>query len=542
MLKLIINFIINLFKKSENNITQSKEINTSIESKNILSLNHTQAKEFFLKDESYINVDLPTYITFEELLKEIDRTIGARDFNAIQKLFPEEEQNNKNNKKYDPKNFENVNYTLLYNKNSKYDWRPYELINPILYVVLAKEITKEENWKEIKEKLFEFHTKNSSIECMGMPVQSSGSKSDKAEQVITWWEKVEQKSLEFSLDYTYVCHTDITDCYGSIYTHSIPWALHTKEVAKENNRNSLIGNLIDTIIRRMRHGQTNGIPQGSILMDFIAEIVLGYADSELSEKIVDIPQNDYHILRYRDDYRIFTNNPQVADIIVKNLTEVLIDLGLKLHANKTLSHSNIIQGSIKEDKIHWLEQTQYQTSIQKKLLHLHSYSLKHPNSGTIVKELQKLLSEIRKNKDTTKYENLTVLISIITDIAFLNSKTYPVSIAIISTLLKRIDSEEVLKTTVSKIIKKFSNIPNTNYLEIWLQRMLVNQTSSNIEFNEKICKLIDNQEISLWNNDWVTDDIKNIFDKKSIVNEEIKSSLDLEIAEDEVKLFGTISS
>ena len=35
----------------------------------------------------------------------------------------------------------------------------------------------------------------------------------------------------------------------------------------------------------MNYGQTNGIPEGSILTDFIAEIVLGYIDLQLSEKL-----------------------------------------------------------------------------------------------------------------------------------------------------------------------------------------------------------------------------------------------------------------
>ena len=60
----------------------------------------------------------------------------------------------------------------------------------------------------------------------------------------------------------------------------------------------------------MNYGQTNGIPQGSVLTDFIAEIVLGYIDSKLSERIrKEIGSINYKIIRYRDDYRIFTNEP-----------------------------------------------------------------------------------------------------------------------------------------------------------------------------------------------------------------------------------------
>jgi hypothetical protein len=36
-------------------------------------------------------------------------------------------------------------------------------------------------------------------------------------------------------------------------------------------------------MRGMNFSQTNGIPQGSVLMDFIAEMVLGYIDERLSQ-------------------------------------------------------------------------------------------------------------------------------------------------------------------------------------------------------------------------------------------------------------------
>jgi hypothetical protein len=40
-------------------------------------------------------------------------------------------------------------------------------------------------------------------------------------------------------------------------------------------------------------------------MDFIAEMVLGYIDECLSRCLDE--KMDYRIIRYRDDYRIFTN-------------------------------------------------------------------------------------------------------------------------------------------------------------------------------------------------------------------------------------------
>ncbi|WP_258286665.1 RNA-directed DNA polymerase, partial [Escherichia ruysiae] len=80
-----------------------------------------------------------------------------------------------------------------------------------------------------------------------------------------------------------------------------------------------LGDQIDYALRQMQWGQTNGIPQGSALMDFIAEIVLGYADELLGQRLESENINDYHIIRYRDDYRIFTNSKEDAEAIARHL-------------------------------------------------------------------------------------------------------------------------------------------------------------------------------------------------------------------------------
>ncbi len=55
----------------------------------------------------------------------------------------------------------------------------------------------------------------------------------------------------------------------------------------------------------MQSGETLGIPQGSKLFDFIAELVLAYADKNLAKKLGEKDIKGIHVLRYRDDYRIF---------------------------------------------------------------------------------------------------------------------------------------------------------------------------------------------------------------------------------------------
>lgn len=495
--------------------------------KNILSLNYEDAKSFLLKHESYINIDLPPYIRFDNLLSIISHTIMDRkNFLSIKKA------------KGNPDSLENLNYKLFHNKNGKYDWRQFELIHPFLYVSLVHEITKYNNWKLIKKKFGEIRAK-SIVECMSLPIVSETDKSDKAEQILNWWEQIEQKSLVLSLDYNYVYHTDITDCYGSIYTHSIPWAIHNREFAKKNKKNKkLIGNMIDFHIQNMSNGQTNGIPQGSVLMDFIAEIVLSYADECLSKKLKHINKKDLYILRYRDDYRIFVKSPQVADEVIKILTEVLMDLSLRLHSGKTVSSNNIIQSSIKQDKIEWLLINKNLKTIQKQFLVIHQFALQYPNSGTIVKELQLISKKIRKRKEKIKKtENIEVLISIVVDIALLNPRTYSISMTILSILFGLIEND-LLESIVKKIINKFNSIPNTGHMKIWLQRAIIKLSITQKSFDELLCKLISSESISLWNNDWLNSKhAKMLEDRNNIINQSILDNLDTEIQDDEVLLF-----
>jgi hypothetical protein len=269
-------------------------------------------------------------------------------------------------------------------------------------------------------------------------------------------------------------------------------SLHGKKdmkAIKNRNCQSHLGNRIDEYLKNMSHGQTNGIPQGSSLMDFIAEIVLGYADLLLSEEIGK-KIKDYKILRYRDDYRIFTNNLRDGEQILKYLTEIMISLGLKLNAEKTNSTNDIVTGAIKKDKLYCIKNElsvtdrQKQTTpddkqalirakatnynFQKYLLIIYELSKEYPNSGSLNRALDIFYCRLLETKDFK--ENIP-LISIASDIAYKNPSTYSYVAAIVSYLLSYITDDSHKKDPLKRIIKKFNNIPNTGYLMIWLQRI-----------------------------------------------------------------------
>ena len=502
--------------------------------KRILDFSHTDVRKFFLKEESYYNFDLPKYFVFEELLEQISQEIQEK---PLSNYYGGSANTSGKVKATRPYDYENVNHRFLTNKDGKFAWRPLQLIHPAIYVSMVHTISKEENWNTITSRMKEFSS-NPRIRCFSLPVESDDVQSDKATTVINWWRSVEQGSIELALKYQYVVHTDIVECYASLYTHSIAWALHTKKDAKsKRNDGNLIGNVIDSCIRDMSFGQTNGIPQGSTLMDFIAEIVLGYADLELSQKIHDMSIDDYEIIRYRDDYRIFTNNPQDGNLILRLLAEILVDLGLKLNSQKTFASDHVIANSIKQDKLDWIKSQKRITNLQGHLLLIHDFSSRHPNSGSVNKALDKFFTQIKRLKDDR--DDILVLISILVDIMFKNPRAYPIGAAILSRFLSSITSGDANKIGILEdVIRKFRLLPNIGYLEIWIQRIVL-KTSYEIRFEELICKKLKDKNISLWNSDWLNDNrLKQIITSCPIVKEEIIEEMDEVIEEEEVKLFG----
>jgi hypothetical protein len=496
---------------------------TESSKKSILELSHDEARNFFLKAESYCSLDLPPYIVFGSLIADVNGILNGK------KLSDMMSNNNK------PKDYDDINHTILNNKDGRYAWRPFQLIHPALYVSLVHCITEEPSWTLICERFKEF-SKNTNIRCLSLPIQSLLEEKDKAEQVSHWWGEVEQKSVELSLEYEFLLETDVTDCYGSIYTHSIAWAVHKKDEAKKN-RNDLnfIGNIIDRHIQDMRHGQTNGIPQGSVLMDFIAEIVLGYADLELSEKIRAASVLDYTILRYRDDYRIFVNNPQDGEKLVKLLTEVMIGLGLKLNPSKTRASSDVVRASIKSDKLAWIGKKKWERSLQKHLLIIHEHAMHFPNAGSLIITLSNYHKRITNIK--RQVERPLPLIGIVVDIAYRNPRAYSICTAILSKLLSFIKTKEEKQGLLEKIKRKFSRIPNTGHLDIWLQRATW-KFDSNIEYEEPICKLVNGQSVAIWNVDWISSpQLKKAIDVAKIVDNNVLKSIEDIIQPKEVELF-----
>lgn len=497
-------------------------------------MKHLEAREFFLKSSSYVNINLPSYFNFDSVIKRACEKLKDRSLVDLSKT------------KSSLSNTETVNYTLLVNKGSNYAWRPLKVLHPIPYVDLVNTITKEDSWIKICKRFEEFQ-QDLDIQCISIPVMSQTEKNDTAETILHWWEHLEQNQISLAIKYEYCVITDISNCYSSIYTHSIPWAIHTKEWAKENRKVG-IGNEIDKKISFLQHGQTNGIPQGSILMDFIAEIVLGYVDFSLSKKLKELKTQskikDYKIIRYRDDYRIFSNYKEDAEIILKSLSQILFEVNLNLNPSKTFLSTDIIQDAIKPDKVYWEmeylslyslneKKKYFKISIQKHLFQIKKLSDKYPNSGSVKRALTDVY-KLRIFKLINRPNDIYQMISLVTYIMSKNPNSIEHCIAILSKLFMFLNNNEA-NEIIDSILSKFQKSQNTDYVEVWLQRLSIVYDRSK-QFNAKLCKMItDKNSTNIWDSSWLKDTER--INESSIIDEKYISSMQDEIQISEIDLF-----
>lgn len=290
-----------------------------------------------------------------------------------------------------------------------------------------------------------------------------------------------------------------------------------------------IGNNCDSKFQQMNYNETVGIPQGNALSDFFAEMLLTYIDMLLVQKIETLePELEYRILRYRDDYRIFTLTEEDAHLIKKELVLLLQRHKLSINEKKTIITSDIITNSMKPEKIYWIENNPvirsnnlknkclYKVSIQKHLLLIRIFAEKYPNNGQLIRALNEFADRIGgleyedfENNGT----NITVLIAMLIDMLKKNPKMTDSIVILLSILIEKIDYEvkydEFLKSienwnidnyelddkqnkisVVNALIKKLTKNENNSYLEIWLQRIIVkfikdNNASNNTKYKKQ---------------------------------------------------------
>ena len=131
-------------------------------------------------------------------------------------------------------------------------------------------------------------------------------------------------------DNRYEIRLDISSFFDNIYTHSIPWAIHTIAVAKKNQKDkTLLGNQLDRCMQAMNYNQTNGILIGNAVSRIIAEIILCTVDEAVQKEFPQITCR-----RFVDDYYIYTQDSGRIQEIISFIRSNLAQYELSFNENK----------------------------------------------------------------------------------------------------------------------------------------------------------------------------------------------------------------
>ncbi|PYP88300.1 MAG: hypothetical protein DMF61_06835 [Blastocatellia bacterium AA13] len=133
----------------------------------------------------------------------------------------------------------------------------------------------------------------------------------------------------------YLLRTDIAEFYSTIYTHTIPWALHTKSVCKAALKKKkgmpLLGAVVDAALAAMNEGQTHGIPIGPDSSLLLAETLLAAVDKCLIKDYGSL----FRGFRYVDDYELSFATLSDAETVLTALQGLLSEYELILNPRKT---------------------------------------------------------------------------------------------------------------------------------------------------------------------------------------------------------------
>lgn len=140
--------------------------------------------------------------------------------------------------------------------------------------------------------------------------------------------------------YDAMVQIDVSKCFDSIYTHSLPWAVLGKEQTKFSldESKATFGGLFDALMQNLNHKETNGIVIGPEFSRIFAEIILQSVDAELLAKLAEgeklTHKVDYEIFRYVDDFFVFYNEESTQLKIFETLQEVLKSKKLSINTGK----------------------------------------------------------------------------------------------------------------------------------------------------------------------------------------------------------------
>lgn len=192
---------------------------------------------------------------------------------------------------------------------------------------------------------------------------------------------------------------------------------------------------------------------------------------------------------------------------------------------------------MKQDKVHWIYNKRKTDNVQQWLIQLYVLGKEFPNSGSLFTETKHFLEWLQakeKSNDGKQLENIEVLISILVNLAYYNPRLFELVTASLSFIITKIEDVGKQKGIILKIKNKFSQLPNTNYLNVWLQRLTL-KIDDTIPYNGRLCEKVIDKNVAIWDSGWLNVKFKKIVEETEIVIEEKTEKIETTFSEAETE-------
>lgn len=363
--------------------------------------------------------------------------------------------------------------------------RNFGIIHPEIHNDIAFHIA--QNWKLILGALF---PKNCRVYSYSFPLPINSKNVGRlsylrsGRMIYEYLNMIDDAIASIAYKYSHIAITDIKSFYPSIYTHSIPWAIHGKEFSRkaENIYNyKLVGNKLDKLFQNANDGCTNGIPIGPVVSDIIAELIAAGIDNNLS-KLLEKNAIDCEVIRFKDDYRILTKSEADAKHAIKLLQSALKEFNLELNDSKTNIHI-LPEGLFREwaskyylihpkakEKYNWKEFREIYLSVIR-------IDKECKNTGVIDRFLADLTTKKGDLKVTVGIFNLEKVISMLLMLGTLRIKAFPKIIAILEKILNspfgEIHNKQIIEYLDEYILKLSYDEDRNKYLISWISYFII---------------------------------------------------------------------
>lgn len=271
--------------------------------------------------------------------------------------------------------------------------RTFGVINPANYLLLSRYLA--EKWLEISS-FFRMST------CSGARPKFPTLNADgRAIQVASLAAK-RKNQRHLASAYPVIVGLDINRFYGSIYTHSIPWAVLGKQEAKRRYRQRTLSShwsdRLDTLTRNCNQAQTVGIPIGPDTSRIISELLLTRIDMDLTAagSCLASPQIYHNI----DDYQIGAMDLSEAENAQSCFVRAISCYELRLNDFKTsVEHGLKFAPSNFQRHFDVVRYQKGKNFVEHLFEALYAQMPQHPNTNVVGYALKRFARQLAANRE-----------------------------------------------------------------------------------------------------------------------------------------------